>query len=313
MSRLVAAAARSELGQGLAMRRKRRSIVQCILCWTVSPFHFEQFSTMMVTQQRKVLVEAGATDLPPETNPGIAELARADDYARDLRCDPWQFAVEISRLTDLGLTTNDLRWLVEKGFATHAREVTGPDDGLRRFEAVRNTAFTKETCFLLTDSGLSFAGVVCSGPTLLVVARCAAALQTDAVKLPAPLSSCQAPPPCQSTPATCRTGTTPTAPCTWASRSSSASGTARRIKRSSSRPSRKRGGPGASTTRCRRRPNVVPKRRLHDTIKWLNRHQEIRRLNFFGDGTGEGVRREVMVAGTLAISPYVRKRQRLAA
>ena len=276
MSRLVAAAARSELGQGLATRRKRRSIVQCILCWTVSPFHFEQFSTMMVTQQRKVLVEAGATDLPPETNPGIAELARADDYARDLHCDPWQFAVEISRLTDLGLTTNDLRWLVEKGFATHAREVTGPDDGLRRFEAVRNTAFTKETCFLLTDSGLSFAGVVCSGPTLLVVARCAAALQTDAVKLPSAavkLPSAAALP--------IDAGNMPH----WDHTDGTLYVGEQVIKRFRHRSPnqeiiltafQEEGWPWRIDDPLPPSPDVVPKRRLHDTIKWLNRHQEIR-------------------------------------
>jgi hypothetical protein len=32
-----------------------------------------------------------------------------------------------------------------------------------------------------------------------------------------------------------------------------------------------------------------PKCRLHDTIKWLNRHQEHRLIRFLGDGTGEGV------------------------
>ena len=54
----------------------------------------------------------------------IAELAEAHDYARDAECDPWQFAVEISRFRELGLTYSDLRWLVEKGYAAHAREVT---------------------------------------------------------------------------------------------------------------------------------------------------------------------------------------------
>ena len=32
-----------------------------------------------------------------------------------------------------------------------------------------------------------------------------------------------------------------------------------------------------------------PKRRLHDTIKSLNRHQKTPLLRFHGDGTGEGV------------------------
>jgi hypothetical protein len=32
-----------------------------------------------------------------------------------------------------------------------------------------------------------------------------------------------------------------------------------------------------------------PKQRLHDTIKWLNRHHHHRLIRFRGDGTGEGV------------------------
>jgi hypothetical protein len=34
---------------------------------------------------------------------------------------------------------------------------------------------------------------------------------------------------------------------------------------------------------------VVPKLRLHDTIRWLNLKQESRLLRFAGDGTGAGV------------------------
>ena len=34
---------------------------------------------------------------------------------------------------------------------------------------------------------------------------------------------------------------------------------------------------------------VVPKVRLHDTIRWLNLKHECRLLRFLGDGTGEGV------------------------
>ena len=46
---------------------------------------------------------------------------------------------------------------------------------------------------------------------------------------------------------------------------------------------------------------IDPKRRLHDTIKCLNRHQEQRLLHFSGDGSGEGVRWESLAAETLPI------------
>ena len=48
--------------------------------------------------------------------------------------------------------------------------------------------------------------------------------------------------------------------------------------------------------------DIDPKRRLHDSIKWLNRNQEMRLLHFSGDGSGEGVRWEARVPSTLAIS-----------
>jgi hypothetical protein len=41
-------------------------------------------------------------------------------------------------------------------------------------------------------------------------------------------------------------------------------------------------------------PNIDPKRRLHDTIKCLNRHQLIPLIKFRGDGTGQGVLVEIV-------------------
>jgi hypothetical protein len=41
-------------------------------------------------------------------------------------------------------------------------------------------------------------------------------------------------------------------------------------------------------------PDLDPKRRLHDTIKSLNRNQRSQLLRFMGDGTGEGIRWELV-------------------
>jgi hypothetical protein len=45
---------------------------------------------------------------------------------------------------------------------------------------------------------------------------------------------------------------------------------------------------------------MVPKARLHDTIKWLNRNQEHCLLRFLGDGTGEGLCWEPVSISALA-------------
>ncbi len=72
--------------------------------------------------------------------------------------DPWEFAVEIGALDSLGVTAAALRWLVCRGFVEHAREVTKPNDHLRRFRSSPNLSFVKETCFILTPAGMGMAG-----------------------------------------------------------------------------------------------------------------------------------------------------------
>jgi len=46
-------------------------------------------------------------------------------------------------------------------------------------------------------------------------------------------------------------------------------------------------------------PDLIPKRRLHDTIKSLNRNQKTCLIRFRGDGTGEGIRWE-LISATMA-------------
>ena len=46
---------------------------------------------------------------------------------------------------------------------------------------------------------------------------------------------------------------------------------------------------------------IAPKTRLHDTIRWLNLNQECRLLRFLGDGTGRGLRWELVTVGGLVL------------
>ena len=92
-----------------------------------------------------------------EFQAALEQLARAATYAVDADRSPWDFAVEIESLTDVGLTTSDLRWLVSKGYLEHAYEITGDGDAQRRFQPCRHLAFGKRTCFVLTDLGTRLA------------------------------------------------------------------------------------------------------------------------------------------------------------
>ena len=103
-------------------------------------------------------------DLPqfaPEVRRGLNQLLRAFDYAQELDGPLWDFAVEIDRLLAVGMTTSDLRWLVKRGYVSHAREITARQDADRRFEPPeQNLAFAANTCFVLTEAGLAILGRV---------------------------------------------------------------------------------------------------------------------------------------------------------
>ena len=101
-----------------------------------------------------------------EFQAALEQLACAAGYAQDADRSPWDFAVEIDSLINVGLTTSDLRWLVTKGYVEHAQEVTSGKDARRRFQVCRHLAFGKRTCFVLTTQGMQLAA-----PRALGVAR----------------------------------------------------------------------------------------------------------------------------------------------
>ncbi len=219
--------------------------------------------------------------MPAGVESALAELAIAHDYARDAERDAWQFAVEISRLQELGLTGSDLRWLVEKGYAAHAREITQAGDTDRRFALAVNTAFSTETRFLLTDSGLALAARCGAVPTLLRI--------------------------CDSDSSKAAARCTPR----WHGSDGTLYWGSRIVKRFT-RPSpnqeiilatfEEEAWPERIDDPLPQAIGIDPKRRLHDSIKWLNRNQANRLLRFSGDGSGEGVRWLALAAETLSVS-----------
>ena len=94
----------------------------------------------------------------PDLKTVLSQLAKALACARQTDTDPWQFAVEIEHLIADGLTTSDLRWLVSRGYTSHAYEVTRLGDSVRKFQACCNLSFSRRTCFVLTEAGARIAG-----------------------------------------------------------------------------------------------------------------------------------------------------------
>jgi hypothetical protein len=90
---------------------------------------------------------------------GLRLLRVAWDCARDGGLDLWQLAVEIDLLRSSGLANTDLRWLVSRALVDHRTELTRPMDRTRRFRKSTSHSFalTPRDCFVLTESGYEFA------------------------------------------------------------------------------------------------------------------------------------------------------------
>jgi hypothetical protein len=91
--------------------------------------------------------------LPRQAGPAAQVLLQAFEYAADCGVDPWQFAVELSELLASGMTRLDLRWLLCRAFAEHARETTLPGDPVRSFRRLPPTSIPEDACIVLTTPG----------------------------------------------------------------------------------------------------------------------------------------------------------------
>jgi hypothetical protein len=85
----------------------------------------------------------------------LAQLREAAAFADVCAKDIWEFAVEHHSLRRLGLTVSECRWLILKGLATHARDISTADADRRTFEPLCNLALPPGTCFVITPGGMA--------------------------------------------------------------------------------------------------------------------------------------------------------------
>jgi hypothetical protein len=85
----------------------------------------------------------------------FALLKEASGYAQQTSGDIWEFALEIQLLRKLGLSENDLRFLVRLNLVDHASELKDVCANGRKFRATGDLHFTNRTCFVLTAAGIS--------------------------------------------------------------------------------------------------------------------------------------------------------------
>ncbi len=120
----------------------------------------------MIGERQRRFVGVAGREVAPPLRAAILLLAEAHDYARDMQCDLWDFAVEIDALLAFGLSLDDLSWLVTSGYAEQQREVTKRRDASRKFRPTRGFDFSKDTCFVVTTAGLRLTSVAAAARRL---------------------------------------------------------------------------------------------------------------------------------------------------
>ncbi len=219
------------------------------------------------------------SDVALRIMPLLDSMLRAYEYAQDIECETWEFAVEIRELLQTGLNQSDLRWLVKKGFIEHGRDVTGPSDESRVFRRERGLVFTKRTCFVLTPRGASYFRELRS--------------QQDERRRVVTLHA--------TSPASEVPGAPHVALPHW-DRDRQELRIGNTVVKQFKVPAPNQemiiaafdeeGWPPRIDDPLPPHPQQDPKRRLHDTINSLNRNQRVELIRFLGDGSGQGVRWE---------------------
>jgi hypothetical protein len=249
--------------------------------------------------------EGQDSNLPNQTtcaglmrNPGIVLLRDARECARDTGLDAWQFAVEIDGLRSTGLTNTELRWLVSRGLSEHRCEQTRAGDRIRRFRKSPpgSLALSQRDCFILTEAGYEFASKCGSREA----AHAGQSNPTDSLNLSRPSRGGGQPP--ATSPATSSTRAAPPNRRTWIPSWDAMLHELRLgrwIVKRFSRPARaqetilsafqEEGWPAAIDDPLPARFNQDPKRRLHYTVRNLNRGQHPLRIRFFINGNGETI------------------------
>ncbi len=189
-------------------------------------------------------------------------------YARQLDRSLWDFAEEIASLRQGGLTNGDLRWLICNGLVEHGREITKLGEEHREFQRAVGLHFSKKTCFVLTNAGT------------LCVKECLT--QSASSKLNATVQ--------------------PTTPI-W-DRDLQELRLGNQIVKRFKVPApnqetvlavfQEENWPVYIDDPLPPHPNIDPKSRLHDTINSLNRNQQENLIQFRGNGSGKGVRWELV-------------------
>lgn len=230
-------------------------------------------------------LEGIALHLPARLCSALLLLLESHDYARDLETNPWEFAVDVPTLKHCGLIKNDYRWLVGRGLVKFAMEVTLADESHRSFRRLTELRLARLTCFVLTESGIDFARKLkgSAGLSMRHFRQVSdESMSQSRLQLASPLLVLPEHP-------------------TW-DRDRQELRVGKLVVKQFKVPAanqetilgvfEEEHWPSRIDDPLSPRPELHPKRRLHDTINSLNRNQKRGLVRFLGDGSGQGVRWE---------------------
>jgi hypothetical protein len=231
---------------------------------------------------------------PPSIQRAVWLLLKASMYAEDTGKKTWEFAVTIGELRREGIAKNELRWLVSRGYVEHAVELTRTGSE-RSFDRDVNLRFCKRSAFVITSSGMAYSRewVNGSAPSEVRDGVVANLFATAMLRNKPQLVPDE------------HQGSHSNACPKW-DRDRRELRFGNKLIKVFKLPSpmqeailmafEEEHWPPRIDDPLPGHPDYPPKRRLHDTIKSLNRNQRNTLIRFMGDGTGEGIRWELVPA-----------------
>ena len=228
----------------------------------------------------------------------VRRLRQAYDAAFACGRDAWDFSVELSQMQKIGVETHVLRTLICKGWIVHRKETTPTDQNQRTFEQVDGLALSEQSCFIISKQGYE-------------IANSHEMKQRETVETNS-MSSHHSKPLSQTVENevdTSQLGASsrphqPLKPVWDRERRELRLGkiVVKRFKWPAENQElvldafEDQGWPPRISNPLAAHPSICPKRRLHDTLKCLNRKQVNELVKFRGDGTGLGVLLEIRLA-----------------
>lgn len=245
-------------------------------------------------------------DIPSQmTLPTVAAIQRLRDaYDSAFACsrDPWDFSVELPQMRAAGVETHVLRTLICKGWIVHQVETTNSNQSRRSFESVSDLALTEKSCFVISKQGYAVSESV-SLNNLRSNLNNQDGSQAMSLHHSGPSNNPNDP---ESKQPSNNLGSSshshPQLKPVWdRERRELRFGdiVVKRFKWPAENQElvlnafEDLGWPKRIDNPLEAHPTICPKRRLHDTLKCLNRKQVNELIKFRGDGTGLGVLLEV--------------------